>query len=77
MKTKKNIDIRFSREVVILDTSEIEDFVDYGGLLYKLKKLKVQDGKEYQIDNSGNLLMYRNAYQNCKRILEEFGAEAV
>jgi len=64
-------------EVVILDTSAIEDQADYGGMLYELKKLEVQEGREYQIDNAGDLLMYRDAYKRCKRILEKFGVKVV
>jgi hypothetical protein len=61
--------------VVIVDTSEIEDEADYGGMLYELKKLGIQDGEEYQIDNAGDLLMYYDAYKKCKHILEKFGAK--
>jgi hypothetical protein len=61
--------------IVIVDTSEIEDYPDYGGLLYELKKLGIQDGEEYQIDNCGDLLMYRGAYKRCKHILERFGVK--
>ncbi|MBT9131340.1 MAG: hypothetical protein DDT41_01645 [candidate division WS2 bacterium] len=64
-------------EVVILDTSAIEDQADYGGMLYELKKLEVREGREYQIDNAGCLLMYRDAYKRCKRILENFGVKVV
>jgi len=60
--------------VVIVDTSGIEDEADYGGLLYELKKLGVLDGEAYQIDNAGDLLMYRDAYEKCKDILKKFGA---
>lgn len=60
--------------VVIVDTSEIEDEADYGGMLYELKKLGIRDGEEYQIDNGGDLLMYYGAYKKCKHILKNFGA---
>ena len=63
--------------VLIIDTSEIEDDADYGGMLYELKKVGIRDGEEYQIDNGGNLLMYRDAYKRCKRILEKFGVKVV
>ncbi|MCL4459969.1 MAG: hypothetical protein M1136_06870 [Chloroflexi bacterium] len=63
--------------IVIVDTFEIEDYADYGGLLYELKKLGIRDGEEYQIDNAGDLLMYRDAYKRCKRILEKFGVKVV
>jgi len=64
-------------DVVILDTSEIADYADYGGMLYELKKIGVRDGEAYQIDNSGDLLMYRDAYRRCKHILEKFGVKAL
>jgi len=63
--------------VVILDSSKIEGEIDYGGMLYELKKLGVRDGESYQIDNCGDLLMYRDAYRRCKHILEKFGAKAL
>ena len=63
--------------VVILDTSEIEDDADYGGMLYELKKIGVRDGEAYQIDNCGDLLMYRDAYRRCKHILEKFRVKAL
>jgi len=61
--------------VVIVDTSEIEDEADYGGMLYELKELGIRDGEEYQIDNVGDLLMYYNAYKKCKHRLKKFGAK--
>lgn len=64
-------------DVVILDTSEIADYADYGGMLYELKKLGILDGEAYQIDNAGYLLMYRHAYEKCKNILEKFVVKAV
>lgn len=64
-------------DVVILDTPEIADYADYGGMLYKLKKSGILDGEAYQIDNAGDLLMYRHVYENCKNILEKFGVKAV
>lgn len=63
--------------VVILDTSEIEDVVDYGGMLYKLKEIGIKDGEEYQSDSAGDLLMNYDAYQKCKKILKRFGVKAV
>ena len=63
--------------VVILDTSQSEYLADYGGVLYELKKIGIRDGEAYQIDNSGNLLMYRDVYKRCKRILRKFGVEVV
>jgi len=63
--------------VVIIDMSEIDDFADYGGLLSKLKCIGIRDGKEYQIDNAGDLLMYYDAYEKCKIILNRFKAKAV
>ena len=62
---------------VILDTSEILDFADYGGMLYELKKMNICDGKEFQIDNGGDLLMYYTAYKQCSNILDGFGVKAV
>lgn len=62
--------------IVILDTSGIEDDVDYGGMLYELKKIGIRDGEAYQIDNAGNLLMYYDEYKKCKHILEKFGVKA-
>ncbi|GFP20269.1 hypothetical protein HKBW3S42_00436 [Candidatus Hakubella thermalkaliphila] len=64
-------------DVVILNTSEIADYADYGGMLYELKKVGVRDGEAYQIDNCGDLLMYRDAYGRCKHILEKFGVKAL
>ena len=65
------------RGVLILDASGIEDDADYGGMLYKIKKLGIREGEAYQIDNAGDLLMYRNAYNKCKHILKKFGAKVV
>jgi len=59
-------------DVVLLDTSEIVDDADYGGMLYELKKLGIVDGEAFQIDNAGDLLMYRDAYRRCTHILEKF-----
>lgn len=64
-------------DIVIVDTSEIEDFADYGGMLYELKKLNICDGKEYQIDNGGDLLMKYEAYEECRNILGNFSVKAV
>jgi hypothetical protein len=61
--------------VVIIDTSEIEDDADYGEMIYELKKLGIRDGKEFQIGNGGDLLMYFDAYKKCKHVLKEFGAK--
>jgi len=63
--------------VVILDTSEVEDEADYGGLLFELKKLGIKDGEQYQIDNAGDLLMNRAAYEKCKQVLKRFRVSAV
>ena len=63
--------------VVILDTSEVEDEADFGGMLYELKKLGIRDGEEYQIGNGGDILMYRDAFKRCANILKKFGAKAV
>lgn len=62
---------------VILDTSLINDAADYGGMLYELKKLGIQDGSEFQIDNAGDLLMHRAIYKKCARLLKKFGVKAV
>ena len=64
-------------DVVILDTSEIVDYADYGGMLYELKKIRIRDGEAYQIDNCGDLLMYRDAHRRCKHILKKFGVKAL
>ena len=64
-------------DVVILDTSEIADYADYGGMLYEPKKLGIADGEAYQIDNAGDLLMYRYAYEKCKNMLKKFEIKAV
>ncbi len=63
--------------VVIIDTSEIEDEADYGGMLYELKKINIRDGEAYQIDNCGDLLMYQYAYERCKLILKKFSVKAI
>lgn len=63
--------------VVILDTSEIEDEADYGGMLYELKKLGIRDGMHYQVGNGGDILMYRDACKKCMNILKKFGAKPV
>lgn len=63
--------------VVILDTSEIDDFADYGGILYELKKLGIRDGESYQIDNAGDLLMYRHVYEKCRDMLKRFRVKPV
>jgi len=65
------------RGVLILDASGIEDDADYGGMLYELKKSGIRESETYQIDNAGDLLMYRDAYRRCKHILEKFGAKVV
>lgn len=63
--------------VVILDTSEVEDEADYGGMLYELKKLGIRDGEHFQVDNGGDILMYREAYEKCAEVIEKFGAKPV
>lgn len=63
--------------VVILNTSVINDTVDYGGMLYELKKLGIRDGFEFQIDNAGGILMERPIYKKCARLLKKFGVRAV
>ncbi len=60
--------------VVIIDPSDMEDEIDYGEMLYELKKRGVSDGEAYQISNAGVILMYRNAYEKCKDIIKKFGA---
>ncbi len=64
-------------DVVILDPSEMEDEIDYGGMLYELKKLEIRDGEAYQISNGSVILMYRDAYKKCKKILKKFGVTVV
>lgn len=77
MKLQSSSGRTLYRDVVILDTSEIEDNVDYGGMLYELKKIGIRDGEAYQIDNCGDLLMYRDAYRRGKHIIKKFGAKAL
>jgi hypothetical protein len=64
-KTKKT-------HIVILDTSKIEDFVDYGGMLYELKENNICEGQGYQIDNGNDLLMDYKTYKKCKDKLDRF-----
>ena len=66
-----------SMDVVILDTSAIKDEIDYGGMLYELKNLGIKDGKAYQIDNGGDLLMHYHVYQKCRRMLKRFRVKIV
>jgi hypothetical protein len=77
MGTKKSRKIVSYGKGVILDTSEIEDAADYGGLLYELKKLGIRDGESYQIDNGGDLLTYYDVYERCKKILNKFKVKAL
>ena len=63
--------------VIILDTSNIQDFADYCGLIYELKKENIVDGKNYQIDQANDLLMDSESYSRCKAILKKFGVIAV
>jgi hypothetical protein len=63
--------------IVILDTSMIENGIDYGGMLFALKNVKVRDGQEYQIDNGLGLLMDFRAYKKCRNILNKFGVKAI
>ncbi len=77
MKLQSSRGRTLHEDVVILDTSEIADYADYGGMLYELKKIGVRDGEAYQIDNCGDLLMYRDAYRKCKHILEKFRVKAL
>lgn len=62
---------------VILDTSLINDAADYGGMLYELKKLNIRDGYEFQIDNAGDILMNRDVYKKCSKLLKGFKVKAV
>jgi len=64
-------------DTVILDTSLINDPADYGGMLYELKKLNIRDGYEFQIDNASNILMNRDAYKKCVKLLKEFKVKAI
>ena len=64
-------------DTVILDTSLINDPADYGGMLYELKKLGIRDGFEFQIDNASDILMNRDVYKKCSRLLKEFKVKAV
>jgi hypothetical protein len=76
MKLQSSTSRTLYENVVILDTLEIEDDADYGGMLYELKKIGVRDGEAYQIDNCGDLLMYRDVYRRCKYILEKLRVKA-
>ena len=64
-------------DVVLLDTLEIPGPADYGGMLYELKKLGIVDGDAFQIDNAGDLLMYRDVYRRCTHVLEKFGVKVL
>ena len=66
-----------NNNIVILDTSEINDPADYGGMMYMLKLLVIKDGESYQIDNAGNLLMYYDAYNECRHLLKAFGIKSI
>ena len=77
MKLQSSMGRTLHGDIVILDTSEIADYADYGGIPYELKKFNILDGEAYQIDNAGDLLMYRHAHEKCKNILEKFGVKAV
>jgi len=61
--------------VVIIDTSGIEDESEYEDLQYELLKMGIRDGKEYQVDNGNDILMYYGSYKKCKHILKKFGAK--
>jgi len=63
--------------IVTLNTYLINDIVDYGSIFYKLKKLGIRDGSEFQIDNTGDLLMQRTIYKKCVRLLKKFGVKKV
>ena len=63
--------------VAILNSDEIEDEADFGGMLFELKKLGIIDGREYQIDNGGSILMDRDAYKKAAKVLKKFGVRAV
>lgn len=55
--------------VVILDTTEITDFANYGGMLYMLKRTNLVKGRDFQIDNAGGLLMNYKAFCKGKKFL--------
>lgn len=63
--------------VMILDPSEMEDEIDYGGMLYELKKLGIRDGEAYQISNGGVILMYSDVYKRCRHIIKKFGVKVL
>jgi hypothetical protein len=69
--------VDYNTRVVILDTSEIMDFVDYGGMLYRLKSLGIIEGSDYQIDNDNDLIMNYKSYEKCKIILNRFKLKVV
>jgi len=62
---------------MILDASLINDAADYGGMLYELKKLGIQDGSEFQIDNASDILMSRAIYKKRARLLKKFEVKVV
>jgi hypothetical protein len=64
--------------VVFLDTSEIDDDADYGGLLHELKKLNIRDGQEFQIEGNGRgIFMHQQAFERCRHVLATFRVEQV
>lgn len=60
--------------MVIIDTSEIVDFADFGGMLYELKKLNVREGTDFQFGNGAEMLIHDGAFVRCRGILQRFGA---
>jgi hypothetical protein len=63
--------------VLILDTSNIDSFADYSGLIHELKTIDIIDDRDYQIDQNNDLLMYSTSYLRCKKILKKFSVIAV
>jgi hypothetical protein len=66
-----------NNSVVILDTSSIQDPADYCGMIYKLKKVDIVDGQNYQIDQINDLLMDYQSYYRCRKMLRKFGVTVV
>lgn len=65
------------KRIVIIDTSDVADCAEYGGMLYELKLSGVCDGREFQIGNGGDLLMDFMTFQKCRTILQRHGAKPI
>lgn len=65
--------------VVILDiaSSFLEDHDQLDDLFRDLAKISIFDGIDFQVDNSGDLIMEYDAYKRCQPILKKFGVQAL